>query len=53
MREYSIIEALPELRSIDGISPTKQYSQLKLNVVSDFKIIRAIWANTLTSSIYD
>ena len=47
MREYSIIEALPELRSI-----AKQYS-LKLNLVSDFKIIRAIWASTLTSSIYD
>lgn len=48
MRDYSIIEALPELRSI-----AKQYSQLKLNVVSDFKIIRAIWASTLITSIYD
>jgi len=41
MREYTLIEALPELKSI-----AKLYS-LKLNRVSDFKIARAIWANSL------
>jgi hypothetical protein len=41
MREYTVIEALPALKCI-----AKVYS-LKLNRVSDFKIARAIWANTL------
>lgn len=43
MREYTITEALPQLKAI-----AKVYS-LKLNRVSDFKIARAIWANTLRS----
>jgi len=41
IRDTTIIEALPALKSI-----AKVYS-LKLNRVSDFKIARAIWANTL------
>ncbi len=41
MREYTLIEALPELNAI-----AKLYS-LKLNRVSDFRIARAIWANSL------
>ena len=41
MREYTITEALPALKSI-----AKVYS-LKLNRLSDFRIARAIWANTL------
>ncbi len=41
MREYTITEALPALECI-----AKLYS-LKLNRLSDFKIARAIWANTL------
>ena len=41
MREYTLSEVLPELKSI-----AKVYS-LKLNRVSDFKIARAIWASTL------
>jgi len=41
IRDTTIIEALPALKSI-----AKVYS-LKLNRVSDFRIARAIWANTL------
>jgi hypothetical protein len=41
MREYTLIEALPALKQIAEL-----YS-LKLNRVSDFKIARAIWANSL------
>jgi hypothetical protein len=41
MRDIPITEALPALKSI-----AKLYS-LKLNRLSDFKIARAIWANSL------
>jgi len=41
MKDIPITEALPQLKAI-----AKVYS-LKLNRVSDFKIARAIWANTL------
>jgi len=43
MREYTITEALPALKCI-----AKLYS-LKLNRLSDFRIARAIWANSLRS----
>ena len=41
MRDITITEALPQLEVI-----AKLYS-LKLNRLSDFKIARAIWANSL------
>ena len=41
MKDVTITEALPQLKAI-----AKVYS-LKLNRVSDFRIARAIWANTL------
>jgi hypothetical protein len=43
MKDVTITEALPALKAI-----AKVYS-LKLNRLSDFKIARAIWANTLRS----
>tara|TARA_R110001592_G_scaffold158580_5_gene389748 strand:+ start:766 stop:921 length:156 start_codon:yes stop_codon:yes gene_type:complete len=41
IRAYSVKEVMPALNAI-----AKVYS-LELNRVSDFKIARAIWANTL------
>jgi len=41
IRDIPITEALPALKSI-----AKLYS-LKLNRLSDFRIARAIWANSL------
>ena len=41
IRDTTLLEALPALKQI-----AKLYS-LKLNRVSDFRIARAIWANSL------
>ena len=47
MKDIPITEALPALQSI-----AKAYS-LKLNRVSDFRIARAIWANSYRMNIYE
>lgn len=47
IRDTTLLEALPALKSI-----AKLYS-LKLNRVSDFRIARAIWANSYRMNIYE